>query len=400
MLNLPMFAQTVKAEEQVKINIEYVYVNADGENSYYLDTQYVPVGTTWGSFFDNYQRCYSSGIITDADANNEWDMYVQNMLCGEEENSYYNLITKSEEITTFNQYSDSAYVTFYGYPSTYKYAYFGFEYYENDELLDSGTGWTILIPEAYGFASDEAIAFVDRNKGIYSFIAELCNAPGVSVSVEGDYEGTDGRWDGYYLKITGSGSSNASGNDSGSDNGPSESGQNMRRVFAEGNVDISIVGVEDYIPSGAKFTSTELTSGDVYNQAAQIVSQKISGATGFKVFDMNLADASNVAIHQLKGYINVTLPIPEGLSADNGKRLVTYRMEEDGSLTKCDTAASNGYLTFATNHFSTYIIVEEAASTSPKTGEGSTVFIWSLIALAAGVSSVFVMKKRIVCMKK
>lgn len=413
MLNLPMFAQIVKAEDQVQIVIEYVYVNANGENSYYIDTQYVPVGTTWGSFIDNYQRCYSSGIITDADANNEWDMYVQNMECGEEEDSYYNRVIKSEEITNFNQYSDSAYVTFYGYPSTYKYAYFGFEYYKNDELLDSGTGWTILIPEAYGFASDEAIAFVDRNKGIYSYIAELCNTPGVSVSVEGDHEGTDGRWDGYYLKITSSdssnasgndnASSNASGNDSGSDNGSSESGQNMRRVSAEGNADISIVGAEDCIPSGAKFTSTELTSGDVYDQAAKIISEKISGATGFRVFDMNLVDESDVAIHQLNGYINVILPIPAGLSADGGKKLTVYRIEEDGSLTKCDTAVNDGYLTFAANHFSTYVIVEEAAAattaTSPKTGEGNMVFIWSLLALAAGGGIVLFMKKRTTCTK-
>ncbi len=406
MLNLPMFAQTVKAEEQVKIEITYLYVNTAGENSLYVDTQYVPAGTTWENFFENYQKCYSNGTITDADANNGWEMSVQNVMCDEEDSySYYNMFTKFDVVTNFNQYSDCAYVTFYGYPSTYKHAYFSFEYYENEECVDSGTGWEILIPANYSFASNEAIAFVDRNKEIYSYVAELCNTPGASVVVEGAYDasGDEMRVDGYNVKITVSASSNDSGNanDSGNSNsGTSDTEQGMRRIFAEGNGEISIVGAEDYIPLGAKFTSTELISGDVYNQAAQIVSQKISGARGFKVFDMNLADASNVAIHQLKGYINVTLPIPEGLSVDNGKRLVTYRMEEDGSLTKCDTAASNGYLTFATNHFSTYIIVEEAAATSPKTGEGSTVFIWSLIALAAGVSSVLVMKKRTVCTEK
>lgn len=389
MLNLPMFAQTVKAEDQVKIELTYLYVNTAGENSLYVDTQYVPAGTTWGDFFDSYQKCYSNGTIADANADNEWEMSIQGLGYSDES------VLDTVEITNYNQYSDCAAVTFYGYPSTYKKAYFAFEYYEGDVLADSGNGWEFLMPASYSFASDEAIAFVGRNIGIYSYIAELCNTLGVAVTVEGlrDAAGAEGMMDGYLVNITVSNDADNSG-DSGNAN---DSGQNMRRIFAEGNGDISIVGAEDYIPSGAKFTSTELASGDIYNQAAQIVSQKISGATGFRVFDMNLVDASNVAIHQLKGYINVTLPIPDGLSADNGKRLVTYRIEEDGSLTKCDTATSNGYLTFATNHFSTYVIVEEAAATSPKTGEDNVVFIWSLIALAAGVSGIFMMKKRRVC---
>lgn len=389
MLNLPMFAQTVKAEDQVKIELTYLYVNTAGENSLYVDTQYVPAGTTWGDFFDSYQKCYSNGTIADANADNEWEMSIQGLGYSDES------VLDTVEITNYNQYSDCAAVTFCGYPSTYKKAYFAFEYYEGDVLVDSGNGWEFFMPASYSFASDEAIAFVGRNIGIYSYIAELCNTPGAAVTVEGlrDAAGAEGMMDGYLVNITVSNDADNSG-DSGNAN---DSGQNMRRIFAEGNGDISIVGAEDYIPSGAKFTSTELMSGDIYNQAAQIVSQKISGATGFRVFDMNLVDASNVAIHQLKGYINVTLPIPDGLSADNGKRLVTYRIEEDGSLTKCDTATSNGYLTFATNHFSTYVIVEEEAATSPKTGEDNVVFIWSLIALAAGASGIFMMKKRRVC---
>lgn len=430
MLNLPMFAQTVKAEDQVKIELTYLYVNTAGENSLYVDTQYVPAGTTWGDFFDSYQKCYSNGTIADANADNEWEMSIQGLGYSDES------VLDTVEITNYNQYSDCAAVTFYGYPSTYKKAYFAFEYYEGDVLADSGNGWEFFMPASYSFASDEAIAFVGRNIGIYSYIAELCNTPGAAVTVEGlrDSAGVEGMMDGYLVNITvsndaddsgDSGNTNDSDNsgDSGNTNdadntgdssnqndadntgnsgNTNDSGQSMNRIFAEGNGDISVVGAEAYIPSGAKFASAELTSGDVYNRAAQIVSQKISGATGFRIFDMNLVDASNVAIHQLNGYINVTLPIPDGLSADNGKRLVTYRIEEDGSLTKCDTATSNGYLTFATNHFSTYVIVEEAsatAQTAPKTGEDNTVFIWSLIALAAGVCSVFMMKKRMICTK-
>ena len=46
MLGLPMFTQTVKAEDRVKVKLTYVYVNIAGDNSLYVDTQYVLAGTT------------------------------------------------------------------------------------------------------------------------------------------------------------------------------------------------------------------------------------------------------------------------------------------------------------------------------------------------------------------
>ena len=43
-------SQKVEAAEQVKIEISYIYVNDSGDNSLFIDIQYVPVGTTWGTF--------------------------------------------------------------------------------------------------------------------------------------------------------------------------------------------------------------------------------------------------------------------------------------------------------------------------------------------------------------
>lgn len=406
MMCLPMSAQTVNAEEQIRIELTYIYVNSAGDNSIYVDTQYVPAGTTWGDFFENYQRCYSNGTLTDANAEDQWEASIQHVMYQHETDCY------SNEIKNFNQYTDCADVTFYGYPpSTYKYAFLSFEYYENGEIVDSGTGWEFFIPSAYTYGSAEAIAYVERNKSIHSYIEEYCRKEGATVSIEAPFEPTEGRWDGYNVKIIvsttpasdDSGASNeGSGSDSVTDTSgsanttestyTSDAGQAMRRIAADGNSTIAIDGATEYLPAGVKFASAQLTSGDTYNFVSELVSQKISGATGFRVFEMNLTDASGAAVHQLNGFINVTLPIPEGLSASDGKRLVVYRIEDDGTLTRCETATRDGYLTFATNHFSTYVIVEEAAVTSPKTGDRNIGFLWGVAAVVCGMS--FIVRRK------
>lgn len=408
MMGLPMFTQTVKAEEQVKVEVTYIYVNANGDNNLYVDIQYVPVGTTWGDFFAGYQKCYNSGVIADANPKNQWKQSVQNVTYQKDTDCY------ADEIKNFNQYTDCALVTLRGLPANYEEIGVSFEYYENGECVDSGTGWDLLMPSAYAFGSEEAINYIARNKSIHSFIEEYCNRPGVVVEIEAYYESTDDkRIDLYNVKITAS--AEASSNDFGSeaDSGSAESyaapavaaestytsetGEAMRRIAAEGNATVAIDGAQEYLPAGSKFACVQLTSGDAYTRASEIVSKKVSGMTAFKVFEMNLADASNAAIHQLKGYINVTLPIPEGLSASDGKLLMVYRIEDDGTLTRCETATKNGYLTFATNHFSTYVIVEQSAITSPKTGEESAAFIVGMLAVTAGAAgSVYFRKKRIV----
>lgn len=395
MMCLPMLAQTVKAEEQIKIELTYVYVNSAGDNSLYVDTQYVAAGTTWGDFFTNYQRCYNNGIIADNNAGNEWEVGVQNVRYENEEDCY------SNEITNFNQYNDCAFVTFWGYPSTYKHAFISFEYYEDEECVDSGTGWDLLMPTSYTYGSDEAIAYVERNKSIHSFIEEYCNRAGASVSIEAPSQPSEGKWDGYNVKIVVSTSSLSNDSDS-SGNSPastestysSDSGQAMRKISPAGNSEISIVGKEEYIPEGSKFACVPLTSGDVYDWAKEIVSQKINKISGYQIFEMSLTDASDVAIHQLNGYVNVTLPIPDGLSTSNGKKIAVYRIEDDGTLTGCDTTTENGYVTFATDHFSTYVIAEETAAGAPKTGDESTALVWSLIALGMGASVIYFYRKQ------
>lgn len=82
--------------------------------------------------------------------------------------------------------------------------------------------------------------------------------------------------------------------------------------------------------------------------------------------DAEMAAAYNIELHQgdqviqPDGTVRVTLPVPEGM---DGARCSIYRMEEDGSFTDMNAVYSNGVLTFETEHFSVYVIVQ--ASTQP-----------------------------------
>ena len=55
--------------------------------------------------------------------------------------------------------------------------------------------------------------------------------------------------------------------------------------------------------------------------------------------------------------------MPADLVVANDEKVVIYRVNNDGSLTKCNTKVVDGIITFETNHFSTYILAKEKAET-------------------------------------
>lgn len=144
-------------------------------------------------------------------------------------------------------------------------------------------------------------------------------------------------------------------------------GEEARMVTVKGDRDVYVIGNPDLVPAGASFESTSLTSGAAYESAKAAVAKKF-GSAEFVAFEMNLFNANNAKITQLNGYINVTLPVPAGMATENGESIVVYRVE-NGKMYKCDTAVADGQVTFATNHFSTYVLVEVNAMTSPKTAD-------------------------------
>lgn len=70
-------------------------------------------------------------------------------------------------------------------------------------------------------------------------------------------------------------------------------------------------------------------------------------------------------VHQFPGGIEVTLDIPAGYEETNTK---VFRMEADGTATDMQAVCKDGKAVFVTNHFSTYVIAEQAktAEEAPK----------------------------------
>ena len=150
------------------------------------------------------------------------------------------------------------------------------------------------------------------------------------------------------------------------------------------------------LPEGTTIASVSVTSGDVYEKATTVVKQKISGLGQFAVMEINLTDASNTQIHQLNGYVQVSIPVPSNINVNSGKTITVYRLEDDGSLTRCQTTVESGVITFTTNHFSTYVIVEEDAIHSPKTGDDSyMIYIVCMMVFIIGLGFVVTAKKKI-----
>lgn len=123
-----------------------------------------------------------------------------------------------------------------------------------------------------------------------------------------------------------------------------------------------------------EFAQSAVTAGAVYDKAAALVSSLVPQCKLFKVFEFDLT-SNGTAIHQLNGYVNVTVVRPADLVIGQGQQLVVYRVEDNGTLTKCQCAVDDNYVSFLTNHFSTYIFsvedvtTENSKVTSPKTGE-------------------------------
>lgn len=145
------------------------------------------------------------------------------------------------------------------------------------------------------------------------------------------------------------------------------------------------------LPSGLNlYVELLQTSAEDHRKAETAVS-KISGIGNYKVFDVSLKDGNGVLIHQLNGFVDVTMPIPEGI---NGARVAVYRVEDNGSLTKCDVTVKDNYLTFRTDHFSTYVIAE-SANAAPQTSDAGAMRIYlSLILLLIGAAVCYMSRRR------
>ena len=134
------------------------------------------------------------------------------------------------------------------------------------------------------------------------------------------------------------------------------------------NNGISIKGSTSALPAGVKFEVSSLAkTSKSYASAEKALSEKkLDGK--FTVYEINLKDADGTQLHQMGDYVVVTLPVPEGFTVSSTTTIAVFRLEDDGTLTKCTSTVVDGKLSFSTDHFSTYVFVEEpvAAQVEPE----------------------------------
>lgn len=105
-------------------------------------------------------------------------------------------------------------------------------------------------------------------------------------------------------------------------------------------------------------------------------------------FDITLTDADGKAV-KLNGNVTVKIPVPDKLNG--AENYYVYHQAEDGELTDMHAAVEGDYVSFVTDHFSTFVLSTEKLPNDDSPATGVTLlFIPAVIAAAAAA----VTKKR------
>lgn len=178
-------------------------------------------------------------------------------------------------------------------------------------------------------------------------------------------------------------------------------GETIRAIRATDGSAAMISGLDSEVPTGAIITSSVITSGANYDASVAALKNAMgANARVGMVCEINLMK-DGVAIHEMNGYVTVTIPKPAGFVLAADETLVVYRLESDGTLTKCATTVDATTLNFKTNHFSTYVFaIEKTAAQSnsgmksPRTGEtnGWNMLLVVMVAFA-GMGLIYTAKR-------
>lgn len=140
---------------------------------------------------------------------------------------------------------------------------------------------------------------------------------------------------------------------------------------------------------------------------ADVVAEKLGTAAKEKLGDMkytvmDITLMKNGVAVQPKGKVTVSIDLPEGF---NGSKCKVYHIANDGTFTDMKATFANGKLSFDTDHFSQYAIVEGTVdssasgangtqTSSPKTGDVSDMMMWTMIMLACGATIVMLRREK------
>jgi hypothetical protein len=149
-------------------------------------------------------------------------------------------------------------------------------------------------------------------------------------------------------------------------------------------------GSDAYIPEGAVLDVVEMPTEQVPEQVLGEIELAVKGgAKPLACYDLALLFER--AEIQPNGTIQITLPaLQQEFDADN---VMVIYIAPDGSYQECKTTVNeDGTITFETNHFSRYAVIEITQNTSP--------LVWILIStisvalIAGAVVAVIIIKKK------
>lgn len=193
-------------------------------------------------------------------------------------------------------------------------------------------------------------------------------------------------------------SDNNTGQNSGTDNGNAgnvpQKPNDSNKVVIESKNEIATTVSGAVLKSDMKIQQKEVAkTSDTYKDAINAIEKKgvkaLKEAEYIKVYEIDLLQG-NVEIHEVGGTVQVSFNAPSDLKVAKDERVVIYRLNDDGSLTKCNTKFENGKIVFETDHFSTYILAKEKVNTAAtntlktatKTGDNNKIALWLYVLLA------------------
>lgn len=164
-----------------------------------------------------------------------------------------------------------------------------------------------------------------------------------------------------------------------SGNGDSESGKEPQ------SIDLILTDSGNILPAGSTLTGTVLSDEALLNAAKELVRAKFGESNNAVYYEFNLKDSGGNELHQLGGKIQVTVDAP--FQVRTGYKTKVFRVDGD-NLVECESRISGGRLIFETDHFSTYVFVEEpetvVANKVAPTGDNSFVWLYVIVMMAGG----------------
>lgn len=130
--------------------------------------------------------------------------------------------------------------------------------------------------------------------------------------------------------------------------------------------------ISDHTVIPATYTvRTEVYQSGASYDAALTAAQSSFGTSNIVVMDIELKDENGLNVNLLSDYVDVRVDVPSTYVIQPGNTVVVYYLNDSGILEECETVyheddPNNRYVTFKTNHFSTYVLAEKEPVKEPE----------------------------------